>query len=211
MKHFSSKLMPVLIFRFPFPQYALRKLYHESPRLICVLYTSPTCGPCRTLKPILGKVCEDSHYTYLCKWLISNLLNFCCFHKWQVIDEFDENVHFVEIDIEEDPEIAEAAGIMGTPCVQFFKNKEMIRSAKFWSFIHVSFPLCKHIIIIFYLLPSLCAPHPKLNDSPWMYSTARDQLIGSLSFGDNIFDIRRACEPFTWVSLCWLGLNSGNG
>ncbi|ONK66570.1 uncharacterized protein A4U43_C06F9620, partial [Asparagus officinalis] len=35
--------------------YALRKLYHESPRLICVLYTAPTCGPCRTLKPILGK------------------------------------------------------------------------------------------------------------------------------------------------------------
>ncbi|KAI7727365.1 hypothetical protein M8C21_023594, partial [Ambrosia artemisiifolia] len=81
-------------------QYALRKLYHESPRLICVLYTSPTCGPCRTLKPILGKV----------------------------IDEFDQNVHFVEIDIEEDPEVAEAANVMGTPCVQFFKNKEMIRS-----------------------------------------------------------------------------------
>ncbi|KAF3442680.1 hypothetical protein FNV43_RR16597 [Rhamnella rubrinervis] len=81
-------------------QYALRKLYHESPRLICVLYTAPTCGPCRTLKPILSKV----------------------------IDEFDQNVHFVEIDIEEDPEIAEAAGIMGTPCVQFFKNKEMLRT-----------------------------------------------------------------------------------
>ena len=44
-----------------------------------------------------------------------------------MIDEFDQNVHFVEIDIEEDPEIAEAAGIMGTPCVQFFKNKEMLR------------------------------------------------------------------------------------
>ncbi|XAR68501.1 Thioredoxin-disulfide reductase [Bertholletia excelsa] len=81
-------------------QYALRKLYHESPRLLCVLYTAPTCGPCRTLKPILSKV----------------------------IDEFDQNVHFVEIDIEEDPEIAEAAGIMGTPCVQFFKNKEMLRT-----------------------------------------------------------------------------------
>ncbi|KAM0947788.1 putative thioredoxin-disulfide reductase [Dioscorea sansibarensis] len=81
-------------------QYALRKLYHESPRLICVLYTSPSCGPCRTLKPILSKV----------------------------IDEFDQNVHFVEIDIEEDPEVAEAAGVMGTPCVQFFKNKEMIRT-----------------------------------------------------------------------------------
>ncbi|NP_001136660.2 Thioredoxin reductase NTRC [Zea mays] len=81
-------------------QYALRKLYHESPRLICVLYTSPTCGPCRTLKPILSKV----------------------------IDEYGEFVHLVEIDIEEDPEIAEAAGIMGTPCVQFFKNKEMLRT-----------------------------------------------------------------------------------
>ncbi|XP_043692262.1 thioredoxin reductase NTRC-like isoform X2 [Telopea speciosissima] len=81
-------------------QYALRKLYHESPRLICVLYTAPTCGPCRTLKPILSKV----------------------------IDEFDQNVHFVEIDIEEDQEVAEAAGIMGTPCVQFFKNKEMLRT-----------------------------------------------------------------------------------
>ncbi|CAM8963366.1 unnamed protein product [Rhodiola kirilowii] len=81
-------------------QYALRKLYHESPRLICVLYTSPTCGPCRTLKPILSKV----------------------------IDEYDQNVHFVEIDIEEDPEVAEAAGIMGTPCVQFFKNKEMLKT-----------------------------------------------------------------------------------
>ncbi|PQP94879.1 NADPH-dependent thioredoxin reductase 3 [Prunus yedoensis var. nudiflora] len=61
---------------------------------------APTCGPCRTLKPILSKV----------------------------IDEFDQNVHFVEIDIEDDPEVAEAAGIMGTPCVQFFKNKEMIRT-----------------------------------------------------------------------------------
>ncbi|KAK9671083.1 hypothetical protein RND81_12G005500 [Saponaria officinalis] len=81
-------------------QYALRKLYHESPRLICVLYTSPTCGPCRTLKPILNKV----------------------------IDEYNQSVHLVEIDIEEDQEIAEAAGIMGTPCVQFFKNKEMIKS-----------------------------------------------------------------------------------
>lgn len=81
-------------------QYALRKLYHESPRLVIVLYTSPTCGPCRTLKPILGKV----------------------------VDEYEKDLHLVEIDIEEDPEIAEAADIMGTPCVQFFKQKEMIKS-----------------------------------------------------------------------------------
>lgn len=80
-------------------QYALRKLYHESPRLLGVLYTSPTCGPCRSLKPILNKV----------------------------VDEYESKVHWVEIDIEEDPEIAEAAGVMGTPVVQFFKNKEKIR------------------------------------------------------------------------------------
>lgn len=47
----------------------------------------------------------------------------------QVIDEYSNDVHYVEIDIEEDPEIAEAGGIMGTPCVQFFKNKEKIKYA----------------------------------------------------------------------------------
>ena len=40
-------------------QLALRKLYHESERLLVVLYTSPTCGPCRTLKPIFSKVAEE--------------------------------------------------------------------------------------------------------------------------------------------------------
>lgn len=40
-------------------QFALRKLYHESDRVIVVLYTSPTCGPCRTLKPIFSKVVDE--------------------------------------------------------------------------------------------------------------------------------------------------------
>ncbi|KAG8371968.1 hypothetical protein BUALT_Bualt12G0018000 [Buddleja alternifolia] len=114
-------------------QYALRKLYHESPRLICVLYTSPTCGPCRTLKPILSKVCMCVCVcvNIIPNWSDNNKLrneSMKCSTVLQVIDEFDQNVHFVEIDIEEDPEIAEAAAIMGTPCVQFFKNKEMIRT-----------------------------------------------------------------------------------
>ncbi|TVQ22138.1 MAG: thioredoxin-disulfide reductase [Leptolyngbya sp. DLM2.Bin15] len=82
--------------------YALRKLYHESDRLIVVKYASPTCGPCHTLKPILGKV----------------------------IDEFGDRVHYVEIDITEDPEIAESAGVMGTPTVQFFKDKAMVGQLK---------------------------------------------------------------------------------
>ncbi len=78
--------------------YALRKLYHESDRLIIVKYAAPTCGPCHILKPILSKV----------------------------IDEFEGQVHYIEIDITEDPDIAESAGVTGTPTVQFFKDKNLV-------------------------------------------------------------------------------------
>jgi thioredoxin reductase (NADPH) len=81
---------------------ALRKLYHESDRLIMVKYASPSCGPCHTLKPILSKV----------------------------VDEFDGQIHYVEIDIEEDPDIAEAAGVMGTPTIHLFKNKDKVAEVK---------------------------------------------------------------------------------
>lgn len=81
---------------------ALRKLYHESDRLILVKYASPSCGPCHTLKPILNKV----------------------------VDEFDGKIHYVEIDIEEDPDIAEAAGVMGTPTIHLFKNKDKVAEVK---------------------------------------------------------------------------------
>lgn len=81
-------------------QYALRKLYHETDQLIAVLYTSPTCGPCRTLKPMVSTV----------------------------VDEFDGRMKYVEIDIETDPEIAEAAGVAGTPTLQCFKQKERVES-----------------------------------------------------------------------------------
>jgi thioredoxin reductase (NADPH) len=82
--------------------YALRKLYHDSDRLIMVKYASPTCGPCHTLKPILKKV----------------------------VDEFDGKIHYVEIDIEQDPDIAQNAGVTGTPTIQFFKNKGLVSEMK---------------------------------------------------------------------------------
>ncbi|MDY6937534.1 MAG: thioredoxin-disulfide reductase [Cyanobacteriota bacterium] len=82
--------------------YALRKLYHESDRLLVVKYISPTCGPCHILKPILNKV----------------------------VDEFEDRIHFIEIDIEEDPAIAEAAGVIGTPTLQLFKDKEKVGELK---------------------------------------------------------------------------------
>ena len=82
--------------------YALRRLYHESDRLILVKYSAPTCAPCHTLKPILEKV----------------------------VNEFDGKVHYVEIDIEQDPDIAENAGVISTPTIQFFKNKGLVEQLK---------------------------------------------------------------------------------
>jgi thioredoxin reductase (NADPH) len=79
-------------------QYALRRLYHESDRPIAVLYTAPTCGPCRTLKPILNSV----------------------------VEQYAGKIHYVEVDIEQDAEIAEAAGVNGTPTLQLFKDKERV-------------------------------------------------------------------------------------
>lgn len=81
-----------------FGGYALRKLFHESDRLLMVKYVSPHCGPCHTLKPIINKV----------------------------VDEYADKIHFIEIDIEADPEIAENAMVVGTPTVQFFKDKEIL-------------------------------------------------------------------------------------
>ncbi|MEA5515023.1 thioredoxin-disulfide reductase [Nodularia sp. UHCC 0506] len=82
--------------------YALRKLFHESDRLIIVKYISPGCGPCHTLKPILNKV----------------------------VDEFEGKIHFVEIDIDQDRDIAENANVTGTPTIQFFKNQELLKEVK---------------------------------------------------------------------------------
>lgn len=82
--------------------YALRKLYHESDRPIMVKYASPSCGPCHTLKPILDKV----------------------------VNEYEGRIHYVEIDVEQDPDIAEAAEIIGTPTVQFFANKAKVEELR---------------------------------------------------------------------------------
>ena len=82
--------------------YALRKLFHESDRLIMVKYVSPTCGPCRILSPILDKV----------------------------VQEYEGQIHFVEIDIAAEPEIAQMGQVSGTPTVQFFRDRELLKEVK---------------------------------------------------------------------------------
>jgi len=77
--------------------YALRRLYHDSPRPLLVVYTSPSCGPCHVLKPQLKRV----------------------------LQELAGQAQGVEIDIEAEPEIAQQAGVSGTPTVQLFLGKEL--------------------------------------------------------------------------------------
>ena len=79
--------------------FALRKLYHDSAKPLLVIYTSPSCGPCHVLKPQLKRV----------------------------IEELDGSAQAVVIDIEADQEIAEQAGVNGTPTVQLFHNKAMVQ------------------------------------------------------------------------------------
>ena len=82
--------------------YALRKLFHESDRLIVVKYVSPTCGPCRILSPILDKV----------------------------VAAYAGQIHFIEVDIVADPEIARMGQVSGTPTVQFFRDRELLTEVK---------------------------------------------------------------------------------
>ena len=77
--------------------YALRKLYHETEKPLFVIYTSSSCGPCHILKPQLKRVLNESNGKAI----------------------------GVEIDIENDQDIAKQAEVRGTPTVHLFKNKEL--------------------------------------------------------------------------------------
>ncbi|MEJ6658321.1 MAG: thioredoxin-disulfide reductase [Synechococcus sp. ArSW.bin.68] len=77
--------------------YALRKLYHDSNKPLIVIYSSPSCGPCHVLKPQLKRV----------------------------LSELNGQAQGIEIDIDADQEIAEQAGVNGTPTVQLFFDKSL--------------------------------------------------------------------------------------
>ena len=48
----------------------------------------------------------------------------------EIINEFEKQVHYVAIDIQDEPGLAEAAGIVVTPTVQFLKAKSQIGEIK---------------------------------------------------------------------------------
>ncbi len=82
--------------------YALRKLYHETEKPILVVYTSPNCGPCHVLKPQLKRV----------------------------LNELEGQAYGIEINIENEEEIAKQANVMGTPTIQLFKSKKLVQQWK---------------------------------------------------------------------------------
>ena len=43
----------------------------------------------------------------------------------KVLDEYPDDIDYVEIDIVQDQEMAEAGGVTGTPTVQLFYEKEL--------------------------------------------------------------------------------------
>lgn len=46
------------------------------------------------------------------------------------MEEYTGKIHFVEIDIVADPEIAQMGKVSGTPTVQFFRDQELLQEAK---------------------------------------------------------------------------------
>lgn len=167
-------------------QVALRRLYHESKRPLVVMYTSPGCGPCRSLKPIVSKLVDEysdkvpisgfketrtfqgtlgpfgwppgnggvcmSPAALTARALLRILQLVCSPHlqrlsataPWQLALlgrlhatisplnngsknlRFFAQIHLIEIDIEQDGDIAEAAGVNGTPTIQLFKDKARV-------------------------------------------------------------------------------------
>jgi thioredoxin reductase (NADPH) len=66
------------------------------------MFMSKTCGPCRILKPILSRV----------------------------LKEYEGRVHYVEIDIEEFPELTLQSSVAGTPTVQIYTGSELLTTLR---------------------------------------------------------------------------------
>ena len=69
-----------------------------SEGIVVVDCWAPWCGPCRKLGPVVDKVSED----------------------------FTGTVKFCKLDVDENPGVAEAEGIMTIPTLLFYKNGQLV-------------------------------------------------------------------------------------
>jgi len=77
---------------------ALEKLQSESDKLILLEISAPHCGSCDTLRPLLH----------------------------QLATEQSDNLHLVEVDMTEEPDLAIALGIRSVPTVVLFKGDRQL-------------------------------------------------------------------------------------
>lgn len=61
-------------------------------------FTATWCGPCKVLGPVVDKLAT----------------------------EFKDKVKVAKLDIDQNPDIAQAYGVMGVPTLVFFKNGEIV-------------------------------------------------------------------------------------
>jgi thioredoxin 1 len=71
-------------------------LMQSSDKLIIVKFVAPHCGSCITLKPVLE----------------------------ELVTEYSDRLHLVEIDMVEDPELTVDLGIRNAPTVVLFKQQQ---------------------------------------------------------------------------------------
>jgi thiol-disulfide isomerase/thioredoxin len=73
---------------------ALRRLYHDSDKLVIVKYYKGKCSMCRVLQPLMEKVVKSP--------------------------EFHGRIHFVELEVVQNKDVIKHAGLQGVPTCHIF-------------------------------------------------------------------------------------------
>ena len=113
---------------------ALKRLYLESDRPVVVLYSAEGCAPCARLRPMLDAVIDEYEGERRGRGARGrgdermdregNHRSGSSAARSRASSSRRGRVHFVSVDVGLDPEVGEAAGIGGTPCVHVFVNRE---------------------------------------------------------------------------------------
>ena len=112
----------------------MKRLYLESDRPVVVLYSAEGCAPCARLRPMLDAVIDEYEGERRGRGARGrgdermdregNHRSGSSAARSRASSSRRGRVHFVSVDVGLDPEVGEAAGIGGTPCVHVFVNRE---------------------------------------------------------------------------------------
>ena len=112
----------------------MKRLYLESDRPVVVLYSAEGCAPCARLRPMLDAVIDEYEGERRGRGARGrgdermdregDHRSGSSAARSRASSSRRGRVHFVSVDVGLDPEVGEAAGIGGTPCVHVFVNRE---------------------------------------------------------------------------------------